>query len=73
MRCEESKMRTFGLVHLKVHAHAVVSVVSDGSNSGVVVAACNDACACNDKTMVRTDPLITAIGIQDFSSISFTT
>ena len=50
-------MRTFGLEHLKVYALVLIDFdFVDDANSVVVVAVFNDAGACNDKAMVRTDP-----------------
>jgi len=60
-----ARMKTFGLAPSKVDVAPVYYYFSDFANFGVAAASCNDEGTCNDKTMVRTDPLITAIGIQD--------
>ncbi len=55
------RMRTCGLALSKVDALAGDFIFVDDANSDVVVIELNDSGACNDKTMVKTDPFITSI------------
>ncbi len=61
MATSAARTRTSRLAHSKEDTRVVVDVFAGDANSILVAPACNDACASNDMTMVRTVPLITVI------------